>query len=495
METKRIKESYFHILKYTGLFGGVQGLNILISLVRNKIVAVLLGPYGMGLVALFNSVISLVSQGTSLGLSFSAVRHISEIFESGDNERIEHFVKVVRMWSLFAAMLGMSICIFMGPILDDYTFSWGNHTLHFILLAPVVGMMAITGGETAILKGCRKLKSLAITQVWTMLSALIIAAPIYYFFGESGIVPVFVLSALAAMIIVIIFSYRLYPLRLMGFKDTLKEGLPMVKLGLAFVLGAVFGAGADVVIRSYLNIEAGLDVLGLYNAGYMITITYSGMVFTAMETDFFPRLSAVHNNVEEVNRLVNRQIEVSLLIISPLLTMMIIFLPVIVPLLLAPTFNAVIPMAQLAVLSMFFKAITLPIAYINLAKGNSLAFLIFEAIYAIAFVLLIIVGYDYWGLLGTAAALVAVHVLDLIMIYTFARIKYEYNISRAVCIYILVFIPFGIAAYCITFIDNLLAYVLCGGVVMLLCLLISLRIISTKTSLVWKFFSRFGMRR
>ena len=45
--------SYSHILKYTSLFGGVQMLNILIGLVRNKLVAVLLGPAGMGLVALF----------------------------------------------------------------------------------------------------------------------------------------------------------------------------------------------------------------------------------------------------------------------------------------------------------------------------------------------------------------------------------------------------------------------------------------------------------
>lgn len=45
--------SYSHILKYTSLFGGVQMLNILIGLIRNKLVAVLLGPLGMGIVALY----------------------------------------------------------------------------------------------------------------------------------------------------------------------------------------------------------------------------------------------------------------------------------------------------------------------------------------------------------------------------------------------------------------------------------------------------------
>ena len=47
--------SYRHILRYTSVFGGVQGLNILVSLVRNKFVALILGPSGMGLVSLFNT--------------------------------------------------------------------------------------------------------------------------------------------------------------------------------------------------------------------------------------------------------------------------------------------------------------------------------------------------------------------------------------------------------------------------------------------------------
>lgn len=47
------KNSYSHILKYTGLFGGVQGLNMLVGVVRNKFTAMFLGPSGMGLLSLF----------------------------------------------------------------------------------------------------------------------------------------------------------------------------------------------------------------------------------------------------------------------------------------------------------------------------------------------------------------------------------------------------------------------------------------------------------
>lgn len=150
MDDAESKTSYSHVLKYTGIFGGVQGLNIIIGLVRNKLVALLLGPSGMGLVSLFNSAITFMSQATSLGLSFSAVKHIAEIFDRGDESRILHFIKIIRTWSLITALFGMALCALLGPMLSDYTFSWGDHTLHFILLSPVVGMLAITGGETAL---------------------------------------------------------------------------------------------------------------------------------------------------------------------------------------------------------------------------------------------------------------------------------------------------------------------------------------------------------
>ena len=62
-------DSYLHILKYISLFGGVQVLNVLIGIVRNKFVAMLLGPQGVGLISLFNSTTKLISDSTNFGIS------------------------------------------------------------------------------------------------------------------------------------------------------------------------------------------------------------------------------------------------------------------------------------------------------------------------------------------------------------------------------------------------------------------------------------------
>ena len=104
-DDKSTELHYRQIIKYTGLFGGIQTMNILVGLVRNKLTALLLGPLGMGLVALYQSSVKLVSDSTGLGLGMSGVREISDAYSAGDDGEVERLVKVIRSWSVVAALV------------------------------------------------------------------------------------------------------------------------------------------------------------------------------------------------------------------------------------------------------------------------------------------------------------------------------------------------------------------------------------------------------
>ena len=480
---KESKETYQHVLKYTGIFGGVQGLNILLGLLRTKLIALLLGPSGMGLASLFNTTVNFVSQATNLGIPFSAVRHVSALYDRGDHEALAHFVKVVRGWSLLTAVVGMLLCVVVGPFFSSTTFAWGDHSLHFMLLAPAVGMLAITGGETAILKGMRSLGSLASVQVLAVVAALVISIPVYYFFGESGIVPVIVLMALATLLLTVRHSLRLMPLRLRGAKGILGEGMEMVRLGVAFTLAAVIGSAAEMFVRSYLNVTGDLDVLGLYNAGYMLTITYAGMVFSAMEADYYPRLSAVQHDIVATNECVNRQMEVSLLLLSPMLAGLILFLPVLVPLLFSGKFLPIVGMAQVAALAMYLKVMTLPVAYITLARGYSLSYLFLETSYFVVFVVLMILGYERWGLYGTGIAITLAHLFEYLLVNGYAYIKYGYRFSATVSGYAIVQVSLGLLLFIVTLSADGLLYWGTGLLIVVLSSCLSLHVLRRKTPL------------
>ena len=311
MEEKNT-DGYSHVLKYTGIFGGVQSLVILIGLVRNKAMAVFLGANGIGFNALLVSVQNFASQCTNLGISFGAIPKLSELYEDQQRRQFRYYLQVVRLWSLIAAVLGFLFCMAISPLLNTVTFTWGNHTLHYAMLGVAVAMLAISSGETVILKSARRLGALARLQVITAVASVVLSVPFYYFFGSSGVLPSIILIAGFSMLATIYYSYHCYPLQLRFSKQHLRDGLGMIRLGLSYVLAAAIGSASEMLIRSFLNVEGNLDEVGLYNTGYMITITYAGMVFSAMETDYFPRLSAVSKDVAATNETVNRQMEVSL---------------------------------------------------------------------------------------------------------------------------------------------------------------------------------------
>lgn len=404
--------SYRHILKYTSVFGSVQGLNILSALARNKVAAIFLGPEGMGLASLLSTTANFLTQTAGLGISVSAVRHMSACFEEGDEEKILHFVRVVRVWCMMAALLGTLLSVCAG----------------YWILVPSVVFMIMGGGEMAILKGARRLRSLAIIQAIGSVTGMIISVMLYWLYGMDAIVYVVNLMAVASMLPALWYGYRLYAPDFTFSRKVMGDGVGMLRLGVAFTLAAMAGSGAELFIRRWLEMESGLSDVGLYNAGYLLTVTYMGVVFAAMDNDYYPRLSAV-SEAKETNTLVNRQMEVLLWLVTPFLALMILCLPWLVPLLLSSNFSPIVMMAQIAAVSLVFKAATLPVAYITLARGRSVAYLICESAYYMVFVPLVIVGYRKWGVTGTGVAILIAHVFDFLMIHIYAYHAFGYRLS------------------------------------------------------------------
>lgn len=449
MDDKSKNSSYKHILKYTGMFGGVQVMSIVVEIIRNKFVAVMLGPSGMGLVSIYNSAIRMVSDSTSLGVGTSGVRNLSAAYEGGDSCEIDRWMRIVRTWALVTAVLGMVVCMAVSPLLSEVVFDNGDKTLAFILLSPIVACMAITGGELAVLKATRQLKKLASVTITNVVVALLLTLPVYALMGMDGIVPLMVAMSLLQMIVTISKSASLYPYHLPSM-SLLSEGVPMVKLGIVFVLAAVCGSAADFIIRSYLSANSTIATVGLYNAGYMMTMTYAGMVFSAMETDYFPRLSACCKLQSSMNLTVNRQVEVSLMIISPLLVIFTFSLPIGLPLLYSGKFLSVLDMMHVMVIAMYMRAVKLPIAYLPLAHGDSLLYLLMEALYAIAIVVAVMFCFDIFGLTGTGIAIALVSVADFFMLWFAMKVRYEFSLANHLKWHIAIQVVIGLMALAVT---------------------------------------------
>lgn len=421
------QSSYRQIFKATSLFGGVQVFQILIGIVRTKFVAVLLGTAGVGIMGLLNAPLQLILSVTGLGITFSAVRDISEAYNSNDLTRIGTTVKTLRRWSWFAGILGLVVTAALAPLLSKWTFGNQDYTWAFLWLSLTLLLQTISNGQKALLQSSRRLKDLARASVWGSLVGLFTSVPLYYLFGIKGIVPSFIITAVTSLLLSLHYSRKVEVKAVtMSLRETFESGKNMVKLGLVITVTGVIGFLTAYILNAFISRTGGVDQVGLYNAGWNIIGQSTGLVFAAMTTDYFPRLSAINKDNSKVNKLVNHQAEMVMLILAPILVSLIVAMPLMIRILYTSSFLPVVNFASLLVLGIILKGLVWPVGFIFPAKGDLKTFGVIEITALVFDILTNILGYHFFGLIGLGISFIVNYIFGLALTLFFAHKKYGF---------------------------------------------------------------------
>ncbi|NTV05221.1 MAG: O-antigen translocase [Chlorobiaceae bacterium] len=422
------KSSFRQIVKATSLFGGVQVFQIIISIVRAKIIAVLLGPAGMGISGLLTATTSLIAGLTGLGLGTSAIKNISAADASGDESRISTIVAVFRKLVWITGLLGAAVTLLLSPWLSEITFGNKNYTLAFVWLSVTLLFNQLSIGQSVLLQAMRKIQFLAKASMAGSFFGLLISAPLYYYWRIEAIVPALILSSALGLFLEWYYGRRIPVKKIdVSFSTILDEGRDMVQMGFMLTISGLITTAGSYIVRIFLSAEGGVAEVGLYNAGFAIINTYVGLVFSAMGTDYYPRLSGVSHDNGQANRLINQQSEVSILILAPVLSVFFIFINWVVVLMYSTKFVPVNGMIQWAALGMYFKAVSWSIAFILLAKGESKLFFWNELLANVYVLLFNLLGYKLAGLDGLGVSFLLGYAVYLIQVYLLARIKYNFS--------------------------------------------------------------------
>lgn len=434
-------------MKATSLFGGVQVFNILISIIRSKFVAVLLGPAGMGIMGLLNSTIGLIGYLTNFGLGTSAIKDIAAASTTGDNQRIALIVTVLKRLVWITGLLGMLVTLILSPLLSQLTFGNKNYTIAFIWISITLLLSQLSSGQMVILQGMRKLKQLAKANLLGSSLGLIVTLPLYYFWRIDGIVPAIIASSVVSLVLAWLFGRKvsIEPVEVTQ-KQTLTEGKNMLQMGFLISLSGLMAVGVSYILSIFISHNGGVEQVGLYNAGFAIINTYVALIFNAMATDYYPRLSAIGHDNKLCRQAINQQAEIALLILAPIVIVFFVFINWVVILLYSKQFLAVTTMIYWAALGMFFKAASWSIAFIFLAKGTTKLFFWNELIANLYVLCFNILGYHFWGLTGLGISFAISYLLYLIQVYVVSRIKFDFSFDSE---FIKIFaIQFGLAISC-----------------------------------------------
>lgn len=416
-------KSYAQILKSTAVIGGSSVVNIAFAAVRNKAIAMLLGPGGIGLMGLFNTIAELAQTVAGLGVQASGVRQVAEAVGTGDDERIARTAIVLGRVSVVLGLLGGLLLAVLSLPVAQFTFGDHGHAAGLVLLSLAVFFKLVSAGQMALLQGLRRISDLAWINIVGALASTAISIPIIYVLGERGIVPSLV--AVAAATLATSWWYRRkvrLPRPATSLRQTRRETTVLLKLGFAFMASAVLTAGAAYAIRLIVLRLDGFEAAGLYQAAWALGGLYAGFILQAMGTDFYPRLTAVCGDNPECNRLVNEQAQVSLLLAGPGLLATLTAAPLLMVLFYSSEFHAAADLLRWICLGMMLRITSWPMGFIIVAKGAQNIFFWTEVAATVVHVGLAWLLVRLFGLTGAGIAFFGLYVWHTLLIYAIVRI-------------------------------------------------------------------------
>ena len=428
--------SHKQILKSSSIIGGASIINILIGLFKIKVVAVLLGPAGIGLIGLLQNVMSMTSSVASMGMGTAGTRQIAEANAEGDQQGITVARRALFWGTMVLAVLGgLVVWLFQEPLastfLDDRSkSSWIGWLSIGVVLA------VASGSQTALLNGMRKIVDLAKLRIYSALFATVLGIVAVWIWQEQGLI-FFVISVPIATFIL----GHLYVSKLP--KTTVehtpvsalkKQWKALLQLGFAFMVAGLAVTLGQLAVRTLVQNRLGSTDLGLFQAAWNISMTYIGFVLAAMGADYYPRLTGVIKDQAATIRLVNEQTEIALLLAGPILLAMLTLAPWVLTLLYSSDFVPAAQILRWQILGDILKVISWPISFIVLAAGASKTFLLFESIVMLVFYTFTWYSIDYLGIEATGIGFFVMYLVYLPIVYFWARYKIGFKWHKDIVI-------------------------------------------------------------
>ena len=409
------------LIKSMLVIGSAQFVNILISIVRVKVLAVLLGPSGVGLLSIYNSLQGMVQQTAGLGMGSSGVRQIAS--SRGDLATLTRVRRVLFAAHLVQGVLAMGAVWFLRVPIATWLFGDATRATEVGLIGIAILLALFGTAQTALLQGLRRIADLGRVTVLAALAGTVAGLAAVWVQGESGLIWFILVQPLATVLVALHYSRSLPKptASRLSVAETWEIWKPMAKLGAAFMLGSLATAATLLLVRGRISQELGLDAAGHFAAAWGISMTYVGFLLSAMSADYFPRLTEIIHDRLAAVQLMNDQAQLVLAIGGPVLLLLIGLAPWVITLLYSEEFDKAVTLLQWMIVGNVFKLAGWSIGFAHVAAGRSKVFLFLQLVFCFIFISVIWLSLTPFGIVAAGPAFLIAYIVGLIVNITLVR--------------------------------------------------------------------------
>jgi PST family polysaccharide transporter len=395
--------------------GGAQVVVLAAAFIRAKVIALLLGATGVGLIGIFNAFSGNVSSFAGWGLGTSGVRLIAGADEKDKPAK----VAAVRRFGWTLSLLGLAAALIAFWPVAQVTFASGQYATEMAIVALAVPCIIASSMWSAIVQASGRIASLAKVQVVGALAGLLLGLPAIYFWGTKGIALSLFLAAAVPALVLWRTAHAACPPQAIVHVDR-ADLRQLAKIGGALMVVGWLAQLSAYLVRLVIVRHAGLEAAGYYQAAYALAGSLPGFVFAAMSADFFPRISAAKDEAEAAD-IAEKQIQAGLLLALPLLAVLLTMGGLCVRLLYADSFEGALPLLPWMIWGVFFRLLAWPLGYWLLGRGSGRVVIIVELTANLIGTLLPVLLLPVFGLAGSAIAFFANYVIYTVIMVCVAR--------------------------------------------------------------------------
>ncbi|MES3006293.1 MAG: O-antigen translocase [Pseudomonadota bacterium] len=428
------QSSHRQILISSAIIGGASVINILIGLLRMKIVAILLGPAGIGLIGILQNMITTASIMSAIGFGNVGTRQIAEANGRGDQAAIDASRRALFWGTLILAVIGGVVFWALRDILASKLLSDAALASTVGWLALGVALTVATGSQRALLNGMRRIGDIARVTVLSSIFSTLLGVPLIFWLGNDGLLWFILVAPLGSFIMSHLFVAGLPSIQSgpTPIKVLSVQWRTMARLGFAFMVAGLAGTVGQLVVRTLVQSDLGSEQLGYFQAAWVISMTYIGFVLGAMGTDYYPRLTAVIHDSDQTNRLVNEQSEVAVLLAGPVLLAMLALAPWVIKVLYSAEFAPAVKVLRWQILGDVLKIVSWPLGFVILAAGAGRTHIFAELSAMLTFAVATWWLLPLLGIEATGLSFFIMYVVYLPLVYWLARRRTSFCWSKTV---------------------------------------------------------------
>ena len=412
------------LLRRTAIVGSSSIISVLVGIVSAKVLALAVGPIGIGYLDLLQKFLGFVVIPASLGMGPVLVKHGAPLWGAG---RHADFLRI-RLAALLSAGLGAVVlaaaiallrsvvvqAVFAG-VVGSQAMLWVAFALIFTVQSNILKSAFSARQEIRLLSSANVAGSMtmAIALVVVILRLGIDAVPLAVFIGAIG--------TWAVTLVVGNWSPKSTQPRFVHKVSSLASQMwGLMKDGSSYALSSLAGSGATMAVPFVVLWALSATDVGYYRAAAAISVGYLGILLRAMSQEYFPRVAAAIGDSEMLERTLGDQHRLLMLVGYPVVLITLGLAPILVPLLFDASFAPAIGLLQLQLIGDVPKLTSWSYSFVLLARSGT-RYMIAETVAGVTLVAGSWVFSRMFGLYGIGIGYLITYIVHLGAVVWLAR--------------------------------------------------------------------------